>query len=245
MTASEIQKIIQLRFDTHKYELFNSYIFNEGWECDFFSIAASGYCYEVEIKISRSDFFADFKKEKHDLFKHVYSGQQWYFKNCGPDRRNGSLICKALSAKFKFYPSSGKYEPDQHRDRLNQYSNWLLNKNIIEYRAACTKIQHIDLQKASCPNRFYYAVPEGLIIKAEVPAYAGLLYIKDGHAVTIKEAPLIHKRKLELHRILAHKFYWETKQLRRWKDEYEYEKKLEKIKKQNESATNSNSSNLG
>jgi hypothetical protein len=34
-------------------------------ECDVISISKSNYIYEYEVKISRSDFFADFKKEKH------------------------------------------------------------------------------------------------------------------------------------------------------------------------------------
>ena len=36
-------------------------------ECDVISISKSNYIYEYEIKISRSDFKADFNKEKHKL----------------------------------------------------------------------------------------------------------------------------------------------------------------------------------
>ena len=36
-------------------------------ECDMISISKSDYIYEYEVKISRSDFKADFKKEKHKL----------------------------------------------------------------------------------------------------------------------------------------------------------------------------------
>lgn len=36
-------------------------------ECDVISISKSNYIYEYEVKISRSDFFADFKKIKHKL----------------------------------------------------------------------------------------------------------------------------------------------------------------------------------
>ena len=36
-------------------------------ECDILSISKSDYIYEYEVKISRSDFKADFKKEKHSL----------------------------------------------------------------------------------------------------------------------------------------------------------------------------------
>jgi hypothetical protein len=36
-------------------------------ECDVISISKSNYIYEYEIKVSRSDFKADFNKEKHKL----------------------------------------------------------------------------------------------------------------------------------------------------------------------------------
>lgn len=36
-------------------------------ECDVISISKSNYIYEYEIKISRSDFKADFNKDKHKL----------------------------------------------------------------------------------------------------------------------------------------------------------------------------------
>ncbi len=61
-TESTIQKpLLELR---HDYQLCNSYVF--GWESDYFGLTKSGYAIEIEIKISLSDFRADFKKqEKH------------------------------------------------------------------------------------------------------------------------------------------------------------------------------------
>lgn len=63
----QIHKDISGKFSTHKYKLYNSYVFN--WESDYFSITQDEkYMYEVEVKLSRSDFFADFKKNnKHRL----------------------------------------------------------------------------------------------------------------------------------------------------------------------------------
>ena len=70
---SKIQNAIAYRFSNHKYKLYNSYVFN--WESDFFSTTNDNrYIYEVEVKISRSDFFADFKKgDKHT---HLYSAMK-------------------------------------------------------------------------------------------------------------------------------------------------------------------------
>ena len=51
---------------THQYVMENLYVFE--WESDFLLKTKSGYWYEAEIKISLSDFKADFeKKEKHQL----------------------------------------------------------------------------------------------------------------------------------------------------------------------------------
>lgn len=46
---------------THQYVMENLYVFD--WESDFLLKTKSGYWYEAEIKISLSDFKADFKKE--------------------------------------------------------------------------------------------------------------------------------------------------------------------------------------
>lgn len=39
------------------------------WECDVLSVTKSGMFMEWEIKISRNDFAADFKKRKHKFFE--------------------------------------------------------------------------------------------------------------------------------------------------------------------------------
>ena len=49
----------------------NLYVF--GWESDFLLKTKSGYWYEAEIKISLSDFKADFKKkEKHQILENGF-----------------------------------------------------------------------------------------------------------------------------------------------------------------------------
>jgi hypothetical protein len=60
MTENNIIKYLNKYFANHEYRLYNVFIFE--WESDFFCISSSGYTIEVEIKISRSDFKADFKK---------------------------------------------------------------------------------------------------------------------------------------------------------------------------------------
>lgn len=50
---------------SHKIVVPNIFLFN--WESDMISITPRGYIYEYEIKCSKPDFKADFKKQKHQL----------------------------------------------------------------------------------------------------------------------------------------------------------------------------------
>lgn len=54
-----------LSFSAKKYEMFGKFVYD--WESDYLAITKSGYAYECEIKISRSDFFNDNKKVKKHL----------------------------------------------------------------------------------------------------------------------------------------------------------------------------------
>lgn len=74
-TEESIIERLRLRFSNNvRYKLWNCFVFNGGWETDFFvQQDASGYAYEIEIKISRSDFFADAKKiDKHSIIEHGF-----------------------------------------------------------------------------------------------------------------------------------------------------------------------------
>lgn len=63
---------------------------------------------------------------------------------------------------------------------------------------------HYDksLSIAYTPNRFYYAVPQGLINSSELPWFAGLIYVSDKIEL-IQKAPLIHKTVHDRKRILT------------------------------------------
>lgn len=74
-----------------EYKVSNAFIFKSNWESDFFVQKQNGYAYEFEVKISRSDFFADKKKvDKHMILssgkfmlkKHKYNEQS----TCKADR---------------------------------------------------------------------------------------------------------------------------------------------------------------
>ena len=65
MTEQSIQRRLNHFFASYKYKADGLYVFS--WESDKLIWTKSGYIYEFEIKISRSDFKNDFKhkKEKH------------------------------------------------------------------------------------------------------------------------------------------------------------------------------------
>lgn len=73
------------------------------------------------------------------------------------------------------------------------------------------------------PDYFYYAVPEGLITKDEVPEYAGLIYVSKtsgsnnvfSTCTVVKQAPRLKKEKTDLGSLnLMDKFYYSYRQ---WK----------------------------
>lgn len=69
-----------------------------------------------------------------------------------------------------------------------------------------------DKQNHMKPNRFFYAVPEGLVLQDEVPDYAGLLWVMNSgchFTVAIKPAPSLHNHKITPEDLkLADKFYF-------------------------------------
>ncbi len=68
VTSKDIIQSLFQRFHNHRYMINNAVIFE--WESDFFTVTESDYLYEIEIKVSRSDFKDDFNKvNKHALLE--------------------------------------------------------------------------------------------------------------------------------------------------------------------------------
>lgn len=185
MKAKEIHKKLRANLD-NKYVLANTYIYN--WESDYFGVSKSGYAYEIEIKVSRSDFFADFKKErKHRMLQLAKNGKTY-------------MTTKGHTTYM--------YDRKDWQGNINRVEGW---GELPEETDRKTNINLVSTQvhfiKIMVPNRFYYAVPEGLIKKNEIPAYAGLIYVTETGIRKVKEAPFLTKQLYELNRILLDKFY--------------------------------------
>lgn len=70
--------------------------------------------------------------------------------------------------------------------------------------------KHNNLRsKIKGPNKFYYVCPTNMVTLKEVPDYAGLIYYNSyGRLDIIREAPFIHKIKLNLYMRLCDAFYY-------------------------------------
>ena len=66
MKTSEVSESLWNHFSKEEVRIENAYIFYHNWESDLLFIRKKTQRWvEVEVKISRSDFRADFKKPKH------------------------------------------------------------------------------------------------------------------------------------------------------------------------------------
>ena len=65
MTEQIIIKHLSSSIDESKFPFQLSNVFIYHWECDYWIMTAHGETREIEVKINRSDFFHDAKKQKH------------------------------------------------------------------------------------------------------------------------------------------------------------------------------------
>lgn len=203
MKADEAYRQIGSFVSNHDYKLKNVYVHN--WEADSFSVTSTGYSYEIEIKISRSDFFNDFKKDKHHLFKSYKKGWGIY---------KGSSNYNKYSAgtqMVKDYPDLADFK--------------------IEY----FNISAVQFTNLHVPNRFYFAVPKDMVKIDEVPEYAGLIYFGTLSAKVVKQAPYLHKEKINVKQMLFDKYFWLSENQKReiTKLEWRIEDLEQQLKKAN------------
>jgi len=172
-------------YNTVKYEMDGVFIFD--WESDKFIETRSGYIYEFEVKVSKSDFKNDFK---HKEDKHlILEGK----------RTDGD-----------------EYLPKYYRlieENRKRGGEWAVN----EFKKYADKSPHYKVSGHKRPNFFYYCTPPDMITKEDVPSYAGLLYINEyGTIRIIKKAPRLHPDKLTDGELgLGEKFYYHMDNWRR------------------------------
>lgn len=211
ISERDLQQAVRRLFINHRYILVNSFVFD--WESDLFSVTKSGNVYEVEMKISKADYRKDFEKEKHQLFLSNTRGKTHYiFKSSGKyvwDRER--IICEYSYQSIDWQYPEGYGWDYKSRDYVTGYGAPLFQTKHVQLRADCTAITIKPIVDILCPNRFYYACPPGIISIADLPSYAGLIYVEDSDAQIIKQAPFIHKRPMlggKITSILLEKFWY-------------------------------------
>lgn len=217
--AGHLSEALYRHFINYDYLLSNSFVFG-GWESDFLANSTSGYWVEVENKISRGDFFRDFDKDKHRLFETSISGKTHFIERYQHGYA-GDIIARFTNVYIDDY--HGRRTGDNHQNvewgrKGDEYGFWTcadirFRKHREEIHAPCTSIRIIDILKKNLPNQFYYCCPTGMLKLQEIPAYAGLLEFNGSSITMVKKAPYLHKRKMDIERELARKFYnlWKYK----------------------------------
>jgi hypothetical protein len=170
MTEKTIQLALYRKLNDRPFNFINTFFFEN--ESDVLSFTSSGYCYEYEIKISRSDFKNDFKKPRFKMLSECILGNKF---TCIKGRTYEWLCF------FDIFRRQGKIT------------------NIRE-QFGHTSI-HFKNNFENTSNRFYYVVPENMILLKECPEFAGLIYVSKiensfGNYMNVKEikkAPLLHK----------------------------------------------------
>ena len=151
MTANDIITVLNRFYLTNpKYLLANLYVF--GWESDYLALTRSGYWYEVEVKISRADFFADFKKKtKHEILSGAKEGlRPNYFAYACPE----GLIAPEEVPEYAgliyipyaeaYYGTTGKYTPQLHKQKITADQLGLADKFYYNYTALKRKYENAE-----------------------------------------------------------------------------------------------------
>jgi len=176
---------IEKFFPSAEYVIENAFIYS--WECDIFLQMKSGYHYEIEKKISRSDFKADFKK----------SAKHFQLEN---------------HKKELITIPGGKNYQQLNNEQINKFeidiSDLIIRKIDYNNTFLVNLANNVNFRKNKLPNRFFYLTPKGLLNKKEIPDYAGLLEYDEGEIIQIKSAKWLHKNKYNYDKIMLDKYRW-------------------------------------
>lgn len=97
MTEKDIVRLLEFHSTKDYMYVSNSFVFSE--ESDFLSFSYQDIAHEFEIKVSRTDYFKDFKKRKHRLMEMLTD------KKTAP--YDEKAVIKDLPNKFSFIVPEG------------------------------------------------------------------------------------------------------------------------------------------
>jgi hypothetical protein len=130
MTEKDIINKLARWVDDRKYPFQVPNAFFYGWECDYWALDIGGIAREFEIKISRSDFFNDAKKEKHQSGK----GANYFYYVCPKDLIKPAEVDKRYGL---IYVREGGYvevvkKPKKLHD--NRFDKWQILASKMYWR---------------------------------------------------------------------------------------------------------------
>lgn len=209
LTAKDIEKAIISKF--HKtgncLVVPNTFYFRHDLESDLLVFRKSGIIEEIEIKVTKSDFKADFlKKRKHLMMADVMKEKNIRITNA---EHVGCLKAENLWTTETPYPS--------FVDDCQQ--KWIcLNGAHCKLHFDTNKNPHL----LGVPNKFSYAAPKGMINPEQLPSYAGLYEFEYNNFADCARfaavysstklstviPPLIHRGRFDNWEKLARKIYW-------------------------------------
>lgn len=176
--SENVYRACRFHFRTHKHILFNSYLFD--WESDLFTLTKSGYSIEVEVKISRADFLADFKKvDKHLLLsshnkKHVRHryrdyATDWGYDGGGKFHKLDGLACEVsfcdpktkIPNRFYYACPSGLIKVDD----LPPYAGllWVDEKGHVDQVKQAPLLHKVkNIQESDLMDKYYWRIQNAL-----------------------------------------------------------------------------------
>lgn len=130
MTEQSIIKELALWVDDREYpyQVPNAFIY--GWESDYWALDIGGIAKEFEIKISRSDYFNDAKKEKHQSDK----GANYFYYVCPKDLIKKTEVDKRYGLIYVWENGHVSVEKKPRRLHDRKFDNWQLLANKMYYR---------------------------------------------------------------------------------------------------------------
>ena len=145
---------------THQYVMENLYVFE--WESDFLLKTKSGYWYEAEIKISLSDFKADFKKkEKHQILENGFKiWKSWKYNPLTKEKIEYNKEVKTKRPNYFTYAVPW-YLEEQVKPLLPKYAGLLVldeNGYILRESVKAPKLhsEKYSDESLNLTEKFYY-----------------------------------------------------------------------------------------
>lgn len=134
----------------YNYRIDNAFIFSCDWESDFFCTNREGWSFEFEVKISRSDFKADLKKKKHEVFKNATITQQYMSR--------GAAV--SIVKEKRFIPNRFYYVVPEGlitKTEVPEYAGLIVVGNYLSIikRAPFIHRKKFDFRKTLC-DKFYH-----------------------------------------------------------------------------------------